>query len=177
MATMMRSPVSAEIDVTKGIRWTPEMLAEFQARTQQRQKSPLPPSLRERKADMLTPLATLQEDEPKPRKYRNNKVTVDGIEFDSRKEVRRWAVLKLMLAAGEIADLQRQVVFELAPAVRLLGDSKMKPAIRFIADFTYQCDGHLVVEDTKSIATKNLPVYRIKKHLLKTVHGLDVHEM
>lgn len=126
---------------------------------------------------MLTPLATLAEDKPKPRKYRNNKVVVDGIEFDSRKESRRWAVLTLMLASGEISDLQRQVVFELAPAARLLGDIRMKPAIRLIADFTYRRGGELVVEDTKSIATKNLPVYRIKKHLLKTVHGLDVHEV
>jgi ribosomal protein S8 len=153
------------------------MLAEFQARTQQRQKSPLSPSLREKKADILTPLATLEEDKPKPRKYRNNKVVIDGIEFDSRKEAQRWAVLKLMLAAGQISDLQRQVAFELAPAARLLGDSKMKPAIRFIADFTYLRDGEIVIEDTKSIATKNLPVYRIKKHLMKTVHGLDVHEV
>jgi hypothetical protein len=159
------------------IRWTPELIAEFQAETQRRLKSPSHQSLNGGKADILTPLATLAKDKSKQRKYRNNKVTVDGIEFDSRKEARRWAVLQLMLAAGEIADLQRQVVFELAPAARLLGDSKMKPAIRFIADFTYRRDGELVVEDTKSIATKNLPVYRIKKHLMKTVHGLDVHEV
>lgn len=160
-----------------GIRWTKEMLEEFQARTQQRLKSPLSPSLREKKADMLTPLTSIEKDEPKPRKYLNNKVVIDGIEFDSRKEARRWAVLKLMLAAGEITDLQRQVVFELAPAARLAPDFRLKPAIRLIADFTYRRDGELIVEDTKSIATKNLPVYRIKKHLLKTVHGLDVHEV
>jgi hypothetical protein len=153
------------------------MLAEFQAKTQQRQKSPLSPSLRERKADMLTPLATLEEDEPKPRKYLNNKVTVDGIEFDSRKEARRWAVLKLMLAAGQIYDLQRQEVFELAPAARLHGEDRMKPAIRYISDFSYWRDGVRIIEDVKSHATRSLAPFRMKKHLMKTVHGLDVHEM
>lgn len=151
------------------------MLEEFQARTQQRQNSPLSPSLREKKTDMLTPLAV--PDKPKPRKYRNNIVTVDGIEFDSRKEARRWAELSRMQEAGEISDLRRQVVFELAPAACLLPDYRQKPAIKLIADFTYLRDGKLTVEDTKSVATRNLPVYRLKKHLLFTVHGLQVHEV
>lgn len=161
--------------MASGIRWTPEMLLEFQDRTRQRQKSPLSPSLREKKADMLAPLA--MPDAPKKRKYRNNIVTVDGIEFDSRKESRRWVELSRMQAAGEISDLRRQVVFELAPAARLLPDYRQKPAIKLIADFTYLRDGKLTVEDTKSIATRNLPVYRLKKHLLFTVHGLQVHEV
>lgn len=163
--------------MASGIRWTAEMLLEFQERTKQRQHSPLSPSLREKKADMLTPLAGRGEPEKKPRKYRNNKVVVDGIEFDSGKEARRWAVLKLQLAAGQISDLRRQVVFELAPAARLAPDFRLKPAIRLVADFTYLRDGELIVEDTKSVATRNLPVYRLKKHLLFTVHGLQVHEV
>lgn len=163
--------------MASGIRWTAEMLAEFQDRTRQRQHSPLSPSLRETKADMLTPLAGCDAPGKKPRKYRNNKVIIDGIEFDSGKEARRWAVLKLQLAAGQISDLRRQVVFELAQSARLAPDFRLKPAIRFLADFTYLRDGELIVEDTKSIATKNLPVYRIKKHLMFTVHGLQVHEV
>lgn len=159
-----------------GIRWTPEMLLEFQERTRQRLASPLSPSLREKKADMLTPLATI-EPEKKPRKYRNNKVVVDGIEFDSRKEARRWAVLQLQLAAGEITDLQRQVVFELAPAARLHGEDRMKPAIRYVSDFSYWRDGVRIIEDVKSHATRSLAVFRMKKHLMKTVLNLDVHEM
>lgn len=162
--------------MASGIRWTAEMLLEFQERTRQRQKSPLSPSLREKKADMLAPLAAV-EPEKKPRKYRNNIVTVDGIEFDSRKEARRWVELSRMQSAGEISDLRRQVVFELAPAARLLPDYRQKPAIKLIADFTYLRDGKLTVEDTKSIATRNLPVYRLKKHLMFTVHGLQVHEV
>jgi hypothetical protein len=160
-----------------GIRWTKEMLEEFQARTQQRLKSPSSPSLREKKADMLTPRASQPEPEKKPRKYRNNKVVVDGIEFDSGKEARRWAVLKLQLAAGQITDLRRQEVFELAPAACLHGEDRMKPAIRYVADFSYCRDGVRIIEDVKSHATRTLAVFRLKKHLMKTVLNLDVHEM
>lgn len=161
--------------MSSGIRWSAEMLHEFQERTRQRQAGHQEPALRAAKADMLAPLAV--PDKPKPRKYRNNIVTVDGIEFDSRKEARRWVELSRMQAAGEIAELRRQVVFELAPAARLTPDFRQKPAIKLIADFTYLRDGKLNVEDTKSIATRNLPVYRLKKHLLFTVHGLQVHEV
>ena len=33
------------------------------------------------------------------------------------------------------------------------------------------------VEDVKSEATKNLPVYRLKIHLMNHIHGLDVTEI
>lgn len=118
--------------------------------------------------------------EPGPvrqKKYKNIKATVDGIEFDSRKEARRWAELVRMQDAGLISELRRQVAFELAPAVYLKGEPKKKPALRFIADFVYERGGALVVEDTKSVATNRLPVYRLKKHLMKALLGLDVHEI
>ena len=44
-------------------------------------------------------------------KYRNRKVSVDGITFDSRKEAQRYRELKLLLLAGEIIGLQMQVPF------------------------------------------------------------------
>lgn len=159
--------------MSSGIRWTEEMLAEFQAGVK-------------RQREKATPFSALRAAEPPPtgepgparqKKYKNIKATVDGVEFDSRKEARRWVELSRMQAAGEIYELRRQVTFELAPAARLSPDFKQKPAIRFIADFVYVRDGKMIVEDTKSVATRNLPVYRLKKHLLFTVHGLQVHEV
>ncbi len=44
-------------------------------------------------------------------KYRNTKTIVDGIEFDFRKEAARYKELKLLEAAGEISNLERQVLF------------------------------------------------------------------
>ena len=49
-------------------------------------------------------------------KYKNKKVEVDGIEFDSKKESRRYWELKLLQQAGKITDLQLQREFELIPA-------------------------------------------------------------
>lgn len=40
-------------------------------------------------------------------KYKNHRVVVDGISFQSKKEANRWLELKLMAAAGEILDLRR----------------------------------------------------------------------
>lgn len=114
---------------------------------------------------------------PKRNKYGAAKVTQAGITHDSGKEASRWHQLQLLQRAGQISDLKRQVSFVLAPAVRLAGEAKKKPALRYFADFTYVHAGHLVVEDTKSVPTRKLSAYRIKKHLMATVHGIHITEI
>lgn len=140
--------------MTKAIRWTPEQLAAYERRKGIQQ--PKPPE-QERRA-----------------KYGNTKAEIDGEKFDSEKEAARWHQLKLQEAAGHIKDLRRQVAFELAPAVVL--DGRKKPAIRYWADFTYIDNGLFVVEDVKSEITRKNPVYRIKRHLMATVHGIHIKE-
>lgn len=108
---------------------------------------------------------------PKVSKYNNKKVEVDGIKFDSKREYARWNQLKIMERAGAISDLKRQVPFELAPSVQLGG--RKKPALRYVADFTYTQGGKMVVEDAKGMLTD---VYRIKKHLMLSVHGIEIKE-
>lgn len=51
-------------------------------------------------------------------KYRNKKITVNGITYDSKKEMRRHLLLLSMERNGMITDLQRQVKFVLIPAQR-----------------------------------------------------------
>jgi hypothetical protein len=110
-------------------------------------------------------------------KYHNVKTTVEGIEFDSRAEANRYAELRLMEKAGEIRELRRQVTFVLAPAIRVVTSTRTKPALRYIADFTYLDLKHdrYVVEDVKSAPTAQKEAFRIKLHLMKSVHGIDVH--
>ena len=48
-------------------------------------------------------------------KYKNEKITVDGETFDSRKEFHRYKELLILERAGKIKNLQRQVKFELVP--------------------------------------------------------------
>lgn len=106
-------------------------------------------------------------------KYGNRKVVVDGRTFDSRREAVRYRELRMFERAGEIHDLKLQPVFELAPAVFL--DGRKKPALRYIADFSYWTrSGEPVIEDVKGMRTA---VYRIKRHLMKSVLGLDITEV
>ena len=108
-------------------------------------------------------------------KYGNRKVFVDGESFDSLREYRRWAELKLLERAGEIGGLRRQVKFELIPAQYDLGTGKLlERAVSYIADFVYIRDGFTVVEDTKGCRTKD---YIIKRKLLLYRHGHRIQEV
>lgn len=124
--------------------------------------------------------------EKKP-KYGNHKVTVGGIEFDSKKEARRWLELDVMQRAGQIHDLRRQVEFELIPAQyesyerygkkgqRLKdGQRCIEKKCSYVADFVYVQDEKVVVEDTKGFRTKD---YAIKRKLMAYIHGIRVREV
>lgn len=107
------------------------------------------------------------------RKYRNIPTIVDGIRFDSRKEAKRWAELRLLEKAGNICDLHRQETFDM-----WVGGHKI---CKYVADFTYyKTRGDVaygfVVEDVKSAATRKNPIYRIKKKLMKAIHGIEILE-
>lgn len=110
-------------------------------------------------------------------KYKNTKIQYDGHIFDSKKEMIRYCELKLLERAGEIHGLELQKVFVLVPAVKLNG--RTKPAVKYLSDFSYVLvkDGQTIVEDVKSAYTANLPVYRLKKHLMMFVHGIEIKEI
>lgn len=111
---------------------------------------------------------------PKRSKYRNKRVVVHGLKFDSQREADRYFALHDRQGRGEINKLERQVAFVLAPSVRLEGEKRAKPALRYIADFVYEERGQRVVEDFKSRITERESAFRIKRHLLKAVHGIDI---
>jgi hypothetical protein len=107
--------------------------------------------------------------EPKKSKYGNKKVVLDGIEFDSLKESGRYVTLRIRLWAGEIEDLQVHVPFKLEVNGELI--------CTYEADFVYKENGELRVEDVKSKITRRLPVYRLKKKLMKQIHGIEIKEV
>lgn len=109
-------------------------------------------------------------------KHGNKISEYNGIKFSSQREMRRFIELDRMQLAGIIINLRRQVSFELVPSVML--DNRKKPAIRYVADFTY-CDekGMPVVEDAKSPHLRSDAVYRMKKHMMKWKHGIDIVEV
>lgn len=105
-------------------------------------------------------------------KYRNKKVILDGEKFDSKAEAQRYLGLRLLLRAGEISELTRQVSFVLAPGTIIQG--KAKRSLIYRADFQYRDKaGRLVVEDVKGMLTE---AYKIKRHLMKTIHNIDILE-
>jgi len=106
-------------------------------------------------------------------KYGAMKTEVAGITFDSKAEARRYGQLIMLERAGHIAGLTRQVPFVLAPSVKFEDAKKAKPALRYMADFMYSDvgTGKIVVEDVKGVIT---PLFRVKQHLMKSVHNIDV---
>ena len=86
----------------------------------------------------------------RPSKYHNQKTkTIDGIEHDSKKEATRWMELQMLQRAGEIANLRRQVTFELIPK------QDGERACNYIADFVYlDKSGKTIVEDAKGVNHK-----------------------
>ena len=113
----------------------------------------------------------------KRNKFNATKVEKDGMRFDSQKEFKRYIELTAQMQRGEISELQCQVKFELAPKVKIAGEKRAKPALRYFADFTYLCNGKLIVEDVKSAVTRKLASFRNKKHLMKSVHDIDISEV
>ena len=105
----------------------------------------------------------------KVNKYRNTKVEVNGIEFDSKKEARRYQELILLQRAGKVKDLQLQVKYELIPK------QKGERSCSYIADFVYKNEnGETIVEDTKGIRT---PEYVIKRKLMLYIHKIKIKEV
>lgn len=86
--------------------------------------------------------------------------TYDGIVFDSKKEMKRYLVLKLLEKNGEIQNLELQPVIELQESFRYKG--KAIRAIQYKADFKYNEGVLTVIEDVKGMKTKE---YIIKKKL------------
>ena len=110
-------------------------------------------------------------------KFNAQKVTIDGLTFDSKKEALRYQELKLLQRAGAITDLQRQVKFEVVPKCPKL-DGGMSRARYYIADFVYKERRMLVVEDVKGYKKgSSYELFTLKKDLMRWIHGIEVKEI
>lgn len=109
-------------------------------------------------------------------KYNNQKITVNGQVFDSKKEARRYKELLLLEKAGVIKDLRTQVKFKLIPAQRDEATGKViERECSYKADFVYyEEDGETVVEDVKGFRTKE---YIIKRKLMLYQYGIRIREV
>lgn len=130
-----------------------------------------------------TPAAPRQE-KGTSSKYHARKTSVDGIQFDSDAESRRYSELVLLERAGEITDLELQPVFVLQPSFKvkttvLTPEGRKRTKTRTVRAITYRADfryteadtGQVVVEDVKGVETE---VFKIKAKMLLHVHGIEI---
>lgn len=132
------------------------------------------------------------------KKLNNQSITIDGIEFDSKKEGNRYCELKLMQRAGEITDLELQKRYELIPAqyetvetgeYYKVGAKKGQPktkqvcveqSVVYIADFVYKENGQTVVEDIKGFRDTSSASYAkfvLKRKMMLWIHGIRIKEV
>lgn len=96
-------------------------------------------------------------------KYNNKKVTIDGIEFDSKIEARYYEHLKELEKQGVVSEFLLQKKYLLLEGFDKNG-KQIRP-IHYIADFeVHYADGTIEVVDIKGFET---PDFRIKKKLFE----------
>lgn len=92
-------------------------------------------------------------------KYKNKKIVIDGITFDSKDESYYYQYLLKLKAEGKIINFELQPKYELQPAFQKNG-KKYRP-IYYVADFlVYHNDGSEEVIDIKGMA---VPVALLKR--------------
>lgn len=110
-------------------------------------------------------------------KYGAHKVTFKGIEFDSKYEMERYIYLLGLQREGKIAGLRRQVGFTIIPKIIKNVPKQLKTKVRwetkvvekearYHCDFLYEEDGKIIVEEFKSVHTKDLPDYVLRRKLM-----------
>ena len=102
-------------------------------------------------------------------KYRNKKVVIDGITFDSIAESKRYLYLKQLENAGDITHLRLQPKFD------YMAENSNKKLFTYKADFDYCTDdGQYVVEDVKGFKTT---IYKLKKKLIEDRFNVKITEI
>ncbi len=92
-------------------------------------------------------------------KYGATRTEIDGHIFSSRAEASRYAELRLLERAGQIADLRLQPRFVLQPAF-VDNKGRRQPAVRYTADFAYRepMNPREVVEEVKGVMDKSAAI-------------------
>ena len=92
--------------------------------------------------------------------------TLDGVVFASKKEMKRYAELKLLVRAGEVQDLELQPEFR----VSINGQHYCT----YTPDFAYTQHGERIVEELKSTGTVKDAAYRLRKKAAELFYGIKI---
>ncbi|HRE52252.1 MAG TPA: DUF1064 domain-containing protein [Flavitalea sp.] len=106
--------------------------------------------------------------EKKRHKFGASRTEVGGETFDSKREAKRYAELRILQKAGKIGMLARQVDYEL--------NAGGSHSLVYRADFVYieVETGRTIVEDAKGMLTRE---YKKKKRLMKQIYGIEIQEV
>lgn len=111
---------------------------------------------------------------PGKNKYSAQRVCVQGIWFDSKRESNHWLLLRQMEKSGEITALRRQVKIPLegrdGPLLTRTGKH-----MRITVDFSYivTATGATVYEDAKGMPTRD---FEVRQAVAKAM-GIEVVEV
>lgn len=109
-------------------------------------------------------------------KYHNRKVRFLGKTFDSKIEAERYLFLLQAEKQGVIKDLQLQVPYVLIQKQEVSG--KKYRECTYIADFVYQKNGEMIVEDVKGYREGTAyAVFKIKQKLMAMKYKTNVREI
>lgn len=114
--------------------------------------------------------------ENKSGKIPHQRIIANGIEFDSKAEHDRYLELLIMERAGMISQLECHPVYELIPTQKVPGRRTLR-GHRYTADFRYIRDGETIVEDVKSVRTREERDYIINRKLMWMLLGIYVEEV
>lgn len=103
-------------------------------------------------------------------KYGAKRTTVDGLTFDSQHEARRWTHLRLMVIAGLIQNLERQVRYPLV--VNGVEVTSYRVDFQYVVSAT----GEIVIEDAKAKPTRT-EAYVIRKKLMRACYSAVITEV
>ena len=132
-----------------------------------------------------------EEPVKKKNKFNAQKVTIDGIAFDSGLEGDRYLVLKEALSKGEISDLRLHQTYELLPSQKIkvteIKQLKTKVkvvekektiflGVKFTPDFVYRNKfGELIAEDSKGSKKVISRDFGLRQKMLYATQGIYVN--
>ena len=111
-------------------------------------------------------------------KYFSSKVKMYGMTFDSKTEASHYMKLKTRQDNGEITNLQLQVEFEIIPKLVVdelkvlktktkLVHKVLERAAHYTADFVYEENGKIIIEEVKSRGTMLARDYPLRRKLIR----------
>ena len=106
----------------------------------------------------------------------HNRVRVGNETFDSQSEADRYLELLVMQKAGVIKNLECHPKYDLIPSQKVPGQQGFRPH-GYTADFRYTRDGEEIVEDVKSVRTREERDYIINRKLMYMLKGIYVREV